>query len=94
MVAMRKLKMSTGECFSIVTFLGNMTHILLEFIPSESRRRRRMDLNEEAGKKNESHQRYSDLLSVRWFSRPSWAGRPAEQEGRTHTSERASEMRQ
>ena len=52
----------------IVTFPGNMTHILLEFIPS---RRRRMDLNEEAGKENESHQRYSDLLSVRWFSRPS-----------------------
>ena len=69
----------------IVTFPGNMTHILLEFIPS---RRRRMDLNEEAGKENESHQRYSDLLSVRWFSRPSWAGRPSKRGEHTRASER------
>ena len=59
------------ECLSIVTFPGNMTHILLEFIPSSRGVDGEMDLNEEAGKENESHQRYSDLLSVRWFSRPS-----------------------
>ena len=56
--------------------------------PEQSRRRRRMDLNEEAGKENESHQRYSDLLSVRWFSRPSWAGRPSKRGEHTRASER------
>ena len=77
------------ECLSIVTFPGNMTHILLEFIPSSrgvdgewilmKRQERRMNL----------------IKDIRIFF-PFAGSEPPLRPGRRgeHTHERASEMRQ